>query len=150
MEQQVFDTWNQFRSERNSKGVWKRCTVLDGFTKSTIRQALRAHGGTERVMAAITNYHTWWAGKEYKWTYGWTLCQFLTRKDKGKVPQLRRFLPENFVLEENLKDSVKAQRAAIAKAEAAKNRYELSMKSAPAKPPRDWRKEREDKRAITN
>lgn len=149
MEQPIFDLWNQYRSQRNSKGVWKGCAMLDGFTKSTIRAACKAHGGPERVMVAIANYHTWWAGKEYKWTYSWTLCQFLTRKDKGGVPQIRRFLPDNFVLDENLKESVKASRAAVQKAEAAKNKYELEMKSVPRKPD-NWRKLKADKARILN
>ena len=149
-EQTIFDTWNQFRTTRNRAGKWKGCAMLDGFTKSTIRQALRAHGGSERVLAAIANYHTWWYGNEYKWTYAWTICQFLTRKDRGGIPQIRQFLPGNFILESNLKESVKTRRAAMAKAEAAKNQYDLHMKSAPAKPVPDWRKRRDDINAVRN
>lgn len=139
MEQLIFSAWNQYRSERNTRGVWKGSAKLDGFTKQTIRTACGAHGGPDRIIAAIANYHTWWAGKEYKWTHAWTLCQFLTRTEPHdrKSPQIRRFLPGNFILDENLKDSVKAKRAAgkwVTYPQGTNPfKYELKTKSVPQK-----------------
>ncbi len=149
-EETVYNAWNQFRPTRNRAGKWKGCAMLDGFTKSTIRQALRAHGGSERVLAAIANYHEVWCGKEYKWTYAWTLCQFLTRKDRGGIPQIRQFLPGNFRAESYLSDSEKTKRAAKAKAEAAVNKYGIDMQSAPKKPVHNWQKLRDDINAVRN
>ena len=149
MEKQIFNLWNSFRSQRNRRGVWKGCSMLDGFTKSTIRQACKAHGGPERILEAIKNYHLIWHGKEYKWTYAWTLPQLLTRKDKGGIPQIRQFLPGNFRADTYLSDSEKTKRATIERAEAAKNKYELHMKSVPENKI-DWRKRRADINAVRN
>ncbi len=144
VEENIFTTWNSYRSQRNRQGVWKGCSMLDGFTKSTIRQALRAHGGSERVLAAITNYHEIWLGKEYKWTYAWTICQFLTRKDRGGIPQIRQFLPGTFVAENYLSESEKTKRAAMERAESARNKYNIRpMKEIRPEPRLNGRKAKE-------
>ncbi len=142
-EQPIFDLWNQYRSQRNTKGVWKGCAMLDGFTKSTIRAACKAHGGPERILAAIVNYHQIWHGKEYKWTHAWTLPQFLTRTEPHdrKSPQIRRFLPGTFRADSYLSESEKTKRAAIERAEAARNKYDIqSMKEVPPEPRLDGRR----------
>jgi hypothetical protein len=66
-------------------------------------------------MAAITNYHKVWLGKEYKWTYAWTLCHFLTRTEPHdrKSPQIRRFLPGTFRAEDYLYPAEITRRKAI-------------------------------------
>lgn len=142
-EQPIFETWNQFRSQRNSKGAWKGCGKLTGYTKSTIRAAVKAHGGPEWILTAIANYYMIWYGKDYKWTYAWTLCQFLTRKDRHSIPQICQFLPGNFRAETYLRDSVKKHKADMERAEAAKNKYELQMKSMPKEPRQDGRRAKE-------
>ena len=148
MEQPIYKIWNSFEKDRNVAGKWKKATQ-DGFTNQTIRAALRAHGGTGQVVAAIKNFHLIWHGNDYKWTYTWTLCQFLTRTNPHdrKSPQIRRFLPENFIADEWLKEHVKTRRVAQAKAEAARNRYELEMKSVPVKPD-NWQKLKADKAKL--
>ena len=143
IEQTVFATWNSYRSQRNRKGVWKGCAMLDGFTKQTIRAACKAHGGPERILGAIANYHEIWLGKEYKWTHAWTLPQFLTRTEPHdrKSPQIRRFLPGNFRAEDYLSDSEKTRRAAIERTEAARNKYNIKpMRKVPPEPKPDGRK----------
>ena len=115
-EQPIFNLWNSYRSTRNRKGVWKGCGMLDGFTESTIRAACKAHGGPERVLKAIANYHLIWHGKQYKWTYTWTLCQFLTRTEPRdrKSPQIRRFLNGTFRADDYLSDSEKTDAEKLA------------------------------------
>ena len=142
VEEKVFALWNSYRSTRNRAGKWKGCAMLDGFIKSTIRQALRLHGGSERVLAAITNYHEIWLGKEYKWTYAWTLPHFLTRTEPHdrKSPQIRRFLPGNFRAEDYLSESEKTRRAAMERAEAGRNKYGIKpMKEIRPEPRLDGR-----------
>lgn len=60
-------------------------TIPDRW-KRQVDKAVKAHG-VEDVKAAIANYATVLASPDHRWTYRWTLGEFLTRG-------LERFLPE--------------------------------------------------------
>jgi len=105
--QQVFDTWNQHAGKSvnkpNGRGTtdriaWKAHKKLGKEKVAAIRQALKDYS-VDEIVGAIDNFAAVLLGREYFWSYPWTLDQFLTRgreRHKGAERQWWQFLPDNF------------------------------------------------------
>jgi len=104
--QKVFDHWNQYAGqavEKPGQGgvkrvVWKSHRKLSQEKVRAIRQALKDFSA-EELRGAITNYAAVLLGREYFWSYPWTLNEFLTRgreRHKQAERQFWQFLPDNF------------------------------------------------------
>jgi len=98
---QIFDHWNSFKG----KGKWKSHRELNHDIRSAIAERLKTYTAKE-IIQAISNYALILLGKEYTWTYAWTLRQFLTRHQKppnGKDLQLLRFLSGEFYYQDYIR-----------------------------------------------
>jgi len=124
---QVFNHWNSYQGRsvekpgddgRCIKVIWKRHRLKpDGAVPrdkaDAIRRALDDYS-VDDICAAITNYATVLLGPRYRWTYAWTLAEFLTRGEERHKQAPRkwyRFLPDNFDPDQHLTDAAQKRRA---------------------------------------
>jgi hypothetical protein len=122
---QVFDHWNTYAGRsiqkpedhgRQKPIAWHgHKTRPDGSIPTeierAIRQALAGHT-LGQVCAAIDNYAKVLLGPDYKWTYVWTLPEFLTRGEEPHKQAPRkwwRFLPDNFIEEHHRRTGAQAR-----------------------------------------
>ena len=106
----VFDCWNSYKG----KGKWKSHRELTYETEMAIKEQLK-HYSSEQLCKAIHNYAKILIGKEYRWSYAWTMYQFLTRgkPENNKEKQLWRFLDNNFEESDFLTDVAVKKRVVI-------------------------------------
>ena len=97
----IFGQWNSFKSMKN----WKSPRELSYEIKQAIREQLK-HYSVEALCGAIANYARVLLNPDFKWSYAWTLQQFLTRSQPNNrsEKQLWRFLPNNYHDEDYLND----------------------------------------------
>jgi len=90
--QGVFLHWN---SKKRKK--WKSHTTLSHEIVVAIKLRLKDYSAAD-LKQAIDNYATVLLGRAYKWSYAWTLYQFLTRCNPNQKTELQlyRWLPNNF------------------------------------------------------
>jgi len=89
----IFDKWNSYKGQ----GKWKSHDKLSYEIETAIAEQLKYYS-LEDLCGAIENYAKILISPDYKWTYAWTLRQFLTRhepKNRSEL-QLFRFLPNSF------------------------------------------------------
>jgi hypothetical protein len=74
---------------------------------------MKAGYDVETLKEAIDNYAKVLLSRDYKWTYAWTLLQFLTRHHpaRRKEEQLSRWLPGEFHEDDYLTNEAKVARA---------------------------------------
>ncbi len=103
----IFSHWNSYRAMRG----WKSHTKLTPEIKKAIRDRLKEYS-VDDIKGAIDNYAKVLLSKEYKWSYAWTLYQFLTRHSpqNRKELQLYRWLPNSFYETDYLTDNARRQR----------------------------------------
>lgn len=108
--QHIFDHWNS----RKGMGNWKSHNKLSIPTRQAILKRLNEGYEIDDLCKAIDNYAQVLLGRDYKWTYAWTLLQFLTRtqKDNRKIEQLWRWLPGEFHEDDYLKPHIRERRLA--------------------------------------
>lgn len=104
----VFEKWNSFKGKK-----WKSHKTLSYESKLAITEQLK-HYSTDELCSAVENYARVLLSSDFKWSYAWTLQQFLTRTSptNRKEQQLWRFLPNNYHDEDYLTDSAKTRRVA--------------------------------------
>lgn len=102
----VFEKWNSFKGKK-----WKSHKTLSYESKLAITEQLK-HYSVEELCSAVENYAKVLLNSDFKWSYAWTLQQFLTRTSptNRKEQQLWRFLPNNYHDEDYLTDSAKRRR----------------------------------------
>ena len=90
--QGIFLHWN---SKKRKK--WKSHTTLSHEIVVAIKLRLKDYSAAD-LKQAIDNYATVLLGRAYKWSYAWTLYQFLTRCNPNQKTELQlyRWLPNNF------------------------------------------------------
>ncbi len=96
--EKVIEIWN---SKKQRGNAWKSHRELTYETRQAIQSTLRKYR-LGQITEAIDNYAKVLLGKEYKWSYAWSLYQFLTRHkpDQRQELQLYRWLPSNFYEED--------------------------------------------------
>ena len=92
--ERVFRHWNRYYG----KGNWKAHRTMSRATEQAIGHRLAQRYTADDLCAAIDNYATVLLNPQYKWTYAWTLLQFLVRhpKHRREEEQLWRWLPGEF------------------------------------------------------
>ena len=109
---QVFDRWNVHAGRQVEKPGdngkpeeirWHSHTLDKGKVRPAINDAVRRRlkdgYSVEDIGAAIDNFARVLLEPEYRWSYVWTLDQFLTRHQHGDVKgplQLALFVPDGF------------------------------------------------------
>lgn len=103
----IFEKWNFYKGKAN----WKSHRELTYEIEQAITEQLK-HYSVEQICGAIENYARVLISNEYKWSYAWTLQQFLTRKQKEHPDekQLHRFLANSFADDDYLTKSAKTTR----------------------------------------
>jgi len=103
----IFEKWNSYRG----KGNWKSHREITYEIKQAIDEQLK-HYSEQQICEAIDNYAMVLLGREFQWTYAWTLYQFLTRsrKDNQQEKQLWQFLANNFSEDDYLMPNAKRAR----------------------------------------
>lgn len=103
----IFEKWNFYKGEAN----WKSHRELTYEIEQAIAEQLK-HYSVKQICGAIENYARVLISNEYKWSYAWTLQQFLTRKQKEHPDekQLHRFLTNSFADDDYLTKSAKQNR----------------------------------------
>lgn len=71
----ILEHWNS-KKQRGSK--WKSHRTLTCHVREAIQKAIRRYS-VEIIKDAIDNYAKVLLGREFTWSYAWTLYQFLTR-----------------------------------------------------------------------
>lgn len=96
--EQVYNHWNSKKVRGNK---WKSHNELTYETKQAIQSVLRKYS-LENIISAIDNYAKVLLGREFKWSYAWTLYQYLTRHNPNQRQELQlyRWLPSNFYEED--------------------------------------------------
>lgn len=102
----VFEKWNTFKGKN-----WKSHVKLSYEIEQAITEQLK-HYSVDDLSGAIENYARVLLGSDFKWSYAWTLQQFLTRTSptNRKEQQLWRFLPNNYHDEDYLYESTLKRR----------------------------------------
>lgn len=97
----VFEKWNSYKCKK-----WKFHPKLSYEIKQAITEQLK-HYSADDLCGAVENYAKILLGSDFKWSYAWTLQQFLTRTSptNRKEQQLWRFLPNNYHDEDYLTES---------------------------------------------
>ena len=108
----IFEKWNFYKGKAN----WKSHRELTYEIKQAINELLK-HYSVEQICGAIDNYARVLISRECKWSYAWTLQQFLTRnqKEHPDEKQLHRFLANNFADDDYLTKNAKQKRISQAK-----------------------------------
>lgn len=103
----IFEQWNSFKGNKK----WKSHTKLSYEIEQAITEQLK-HYSVIDLCGAIENYAKVLLSSDFKWSYAWTLQQFLTRSSphNRNEKQLWRFLPNNYHDEDYLTDSAKGRR----------------------------------------
>lgn len=103
----VFEKWNSFKGKK-----WKSHKTLSYEIEQAIAKQLK-HYSVKELCQAIENYAKVLLNSDFKWSYAWTLQQFLTRTSptNRQEQQLWRFLPNNYHDEDYLNDSALKQRS---------------------------------------
>ena len=98
--QDIFDHWNSKKQKGNK---WKSHTDLSPEIIDAIWLRLKDYSVPD-LQKAIDNYATVLLGRAYKWSYAWTLYQFLTRCNPNQRDELQlyRWLPNNFSTDDYL------------------------------------------------
>ena len=109
----LFDAWNAHKGKGYGKAKWRSHTIISIPCQKAIRSKLRQGYDVETLKAAINNYALILTSPDYKWTYAWTMLQFLTRHHpvRRKEEQLTRWLPGEFDPDDYIKPEVKVSRA---------------------------------------
>lgn len=103
----IFEKWNSYKGKKN----WKSHPKLSYEIEQAITEQLK-HYSVDELCGAIENYAKVLISPDFKWSYAWTLQQFLTRAsphDRNEK-QLWRFLPNNYHDEDLLSDSAVKKR----------------------------------------
>lgn len=90
--QYVFGCWNA----KKAKG-WRSHSKLNIPTREAIALRLKQGYTVDSLCKAINNYAIVLLGKDYEWSYAWTLREFLVRKTPDRSEyQLCRWLEGEF------------------------------------------------------
>lgn len=102
----IFNKWNSYKGQRS----WKSHRELSPEIEQAIKLRLKDYT-VEQLVGAIENYAKILLSKDYRWTYAWTLQQFLTRhpKENRDELQLYRFLPNSFFDTDYLTDAARSK-----------------------------------------
>jgi len=116
----VFDHWNS----KKRKG-WKSHVELSSEIVDAVRLRLKGYSVAD-IKAAIDNYALVLLDSRYKWSYAWTLYQFLTRHNPSQRQELQlyRWLPNNFHSDDYLKDSARHRQVAYKRREEPESNFE--------------------------
>jgi len=83
----IFEHWNSKKVRGNK---WKGHKVLLPHMKTAIQKALKQYG-LEILKQAVDNYAKVLLGREYKWSYAWTLFEFFTRHKPEQRQELQLY-----------------------------------------------------------
>jgi hypothetical protein len=113
--QVIFRHWNKYKGRGYGKVRWKSHTVLSLPTQQAIRKRLNQGFDVDTLTKAIDNYAKVLTSPSYKWTYAWTLYQFLVRRhpQRRDEEQLTRWLPGEFHEDDYITEQAKMIRARV-------------------------------------
>lgn len=89
----IFDCWNKYKKYKKFKGHQKITPEIERAVSLRLKEY-----SVSDISQAIDNYAKVLLGNDYRWSYAWTLYQFLTRHNPQYRDELQiyRFLPNNF------------------------------------------------------
>jgi len=137
--EEIFELWKSYRGQGYGKAKWRGVRGKpEGYMNTLLRKAIKEYS-FEGLKGAIINYALVLLNPQFKWTYAWTLSEFLTRGRKGDsgFKQIMRFHPTGFDSDDYLTDAARTRLYDKARREAAASmkRSKLkSLKTVPEKP----------------
>ena len=121
--QTIFDQWNVYKGQsvlKKGKVIkWRGHREIDIAIKQACRRRMGEGYTADEICKCIHNYARVLLDKDYIWSMAWTLPLFLTRSkpDDRSIPQIWRWLPNQFELEDFPAVKIKKNLVAVERGE---------------------------------